>query len=112
MPRGAGRDSSAARLAHDLRALDRAYSPGRHGRWSARRRAELVDACLRRAYADAKGPRGRIAVVAVGGYGRGELAPASDIDVLLLHDEAEPGGVATLAESLLYPLWDAGLTVG
>ena len=112
MSRDAGTDSSAARLAQDLRALDRAYSPGRHGRWSARRRAELVDACLRDAYADAERPRGRVAVVAVGGYGRGELVPASDIDVLLLHEEAEPEGVAALAESLLYPLWDAGLTVG
>jgi [protein-PII] uridylyltransferase len=112
MSSDAGTGSSAARLAQDLRALDLAYSPGRHGRWSARRRAELVDACLRGAYADAEGPRGRVAVVAVGGYGRGELAPASDIDVLLLHEEAEPDGVAALAESLLYPLWDAGLTVG
>lgn len=112
MPKGSGTDSSAARLAHELRALDRAYSPGRHGRWSARRRAELVDACLRGAYAHSDDPRGRVAVVAVGGYGRGELAPASDIDVLLLHEENDADGVAALAESLLYPLWDAGLTVG
>ena len=50
--------------------------------------------------------------MAVGGYGRGELAPASDVDLLLLHAGDAPEAVASLAERLLYPLWDAGLRVG
>lgn len=51
-----------------------------------------------------------LALVAVGGYGRGELAPQSDIDVLLLHDgRADVGAVA---ERLWYPIWDEGLKLG
>ncbi|MER7398303.1 [protein-PII] uridylyltransferase [Streptomyces sp. NPDC000151] len=50
------------------------------------------------------------ALVAVGGYGRGELSPRSDLDLLLLHDgKASPQEVATLADHLWYPLWDLGL---
>ncbi|MGE5460292.1 MAG: nucleotidyltransferase domain-containing protein, partial [Solirubrobacterales bacterium] len=99
------------RLLEERSALDRAYSPGHHGRWSAARRAGIVDAGLRELFAGAE-PREAVALVALGGYGRGELAPRSDIDLLLLHDGSRPEEVAALAERLLYPLWDAGLTVG
>ena len=51
-----------------------------------------------------------ISLVAVGGYGRGELAPYSDIDVLLLHT-GRPD-IAQLAERIWYPIWDAGLKLG
>ncbi|MEM9035616.1 MAG: [protein-PII] uridylyltransferase [Actinomycetota bacterium] len=53
---------------------------------------------------------GRIALVATGGYGRGRLAPHSDLDVLLLHDDVE--GIEELADQLWYPVWDAGLKLG
>jgi [protein-PII] uridylyltransferase len=54
-----------------------------------------------------------VAVVAVGGYGRGELAPASDVDLAILHEgAAEEEGAAAATERILYPLWDAGLPVG
>lgn len=99
------------RLLEERSALDRAYSPGHHGRWSAARRAGIVDAGLRELFAGAE-PREAVALVALGGYGRGELAPRSDIDLLLLHEGSRPEEVAALAERLLYPLWDAGLTVG
>ncbi len=53
---------------------------------------------------------GRTALVAVGGYGRAELSPYSDIDVVLVHEPSLPGAtVASLAESLWYPLWDDGV---
>ncbi|MGH2576382.1 MAG: nucleotidyltransferase domain-containing protein, partial [Actinomycetota bacterium] len=54
----------------------------------------------------------RVALVALGGYGRGELAPCSDVDLLILHGGDAPEEIEGLAERLLYPLWDAGLTVG
>lgn len=51
-----------------------------------------------------------VALVAVGGYGRGELWPYSDLDLILLHrDDANIGEVA---EKLWYPVWDRGLKLG
>jgi [protein-PII] uridylyltransferase len=51
-------------------------------------------------------------VVAQGGYGRGELNPGSDIDLLFLYPWKVNPYVETVAEVILYPLWDAGLQVG
>ena len=103
------------RLQHELSALERAYSPGHHGLWSARRRAHLVDAALIELF-EAATPTGerapRVALVALGGFGRGALCPHSDIDILVLHDGASADPVAALSEQLLYPLWDAGFRVG
>lgn len=59
---------------------------------------------------DRVGPTKRAALVAVGGYGRGELAPFSDLDLLLLHDGAK--NVDQLASEIWYPIWDAGLKLG
>lgn len=107
----AERPAPVARLLQELRALERAYSPGHHGRWSATRRAALVDVCLRELF-DAASPPAGVALVAVGGYGRGRLSPHSDVDLLLAHGGDRSDAVAGLAERLLYPLWDAGLRIG
>ncbi|NLV77804.1 MAG: [protein-PII] uridylyltransferase [Rhodococcus sp.] len=47
------------------------------------------------------------ALVAVGGLGRREMLPHSDLDLILLHDDMDPAAVATIADRLWYPLWDA-----
>jgi [protein-PII] uridylyltransferase len=54
----------------------------------------------------------RIAVVAVGGYGRGTLAPGSDIDLLFLLPYKQTGWSESVVEFLLYSLWDTRLKVG
>ena len=54
----------------------------------------------------------RIALVAVGGYGRGTLAPGSDIDLLFLLPYKQTPLAEQLAEYILYMLWDLGLKVG
>ncbi|GAB3767492.1 [protein-PII] uridylyltransferase [Nocardioides ginsengisegetis] len=71
----------------------------------AQRTAE-ADALCASAYDDCGGPEVGAALVAVGGYGRSELAPHSDLDVVLVSDE----GVALgeVAEKVWYPLWDSG----
>ncbi len=50
--------------------------------------------------------------MAVGGYGRGDLCPGSDLDVLLVHDGKNRKETTQLAERVWYPLWDAGLKLG
>jgi len=110
---------------HRLKMLHRA---GGGGREIARARAAVLD-CLHRHILEAVArgfqattPLPRFALVAIGGYGRGELNPHSDIDIMLLHTGdtlmaargvlhpflkavTEPGG-------LLYTLYDIGLKVG
>src|SRR6201997_2427605 len=54
----------------------------------------------------------RMTVVATGGYGRGLLAPGSDIDLLFLLPYKQTAWGESVAESLLYFLWDMGLKVG
>ena len=74
-------------------------------------RARAVDDALRHLWVAVGLPRS-VALVAVGGYGRGELYPASDVDVLfLLPAEVTPDTIARL-EQLVGLLWDIGLDIG
>ncbi|MBV8593831.1 MAG: [protein-PII] uridylyltransferase, partial [Caulobacteraceae bacterium] len=54
----------------------------------------------------------RIAVMAVGGYGRGALAPFSDIDLLFVRPYKETAHTESVIEYMLYALWDLGFKVG
>ena len=54
----------------------------------------------------------RVALVAVGGYGRGELHPASDIDLMVLLEKDRPTKAQAFVESLIRFFWDMGLEVG
>ncbi len=69
-----------------------------------------VDEWLAELFDDSVGEGDGTALVAVGGYGRAELSPQSDIDVILLHDRADD--ILTVAEALWYPIWDQGLKLG
>jgi [protein-PII] uridylyltransferase len=55
---------------------------------------------------------GDVALVAVGGYGRGELHPASDVDIMLLLPETLPEGGESALSDFVAALWDIGLEIG
>ena len=78
-----------------------------------RDRARLVDIALRAAW---KRHTGRfaedLALVAVGGYGRGELHPCSDIDIMVLLPKSDSADWQPDIEKFLALLWDIGLEVG
>ncbi|WP_439940531.1 [protein-PII] uridylyltransferase [Streptomyces sp. BBFR115] len=73
--------------------------------------AALTDDWLSGLFAAAAQHLPGASLVAVGGYGRGELSPRSDLDLLLLHDGSAPEAVAALADRLWYPVWDLGLAL-
>lgn len=103
------RDLRAARF--DLAA--RMMAPGSDG--TARRRAvaDLVVAALARLWHEATDGRALpgVALGVVGSVGRGDASPASDLDLLLVHEGRGRSAdeVAQLAQRLWYPIWDAGL---
>ena len=75
--------------------------------------AAQLDRLVRALYARAGlGEERLISLVALGGYGRGELYPYSDLDLLVLCEEEEEGEAIKVVEAVVYPLWDAGVKVG
>ena len=103
------------------------HKAGGGGREVCRARAAILDVLLRYLWNAAKGslsPQAQkefppLTLVAIGGYGRAELNPHSDIDFMFLHDgQVVMGGrrplphLAKLVDGILYPLWDLGLKVG
>ena len=78
-----------------------------------RDRAKLVDMALRAAWVNHAGKfAGDLALVAVGGYGRGELHPSSDIDIMVLLPKSDSADWQPDIERFLTFLWDIGLEVG
>ena len=93
--------------------LDRASlfaDPSLRGLELSRVYGERVDGWLRELYRLASSDADGVALIAVGGYGRAELAPQSDLDVLLLHTGVK--GIGAIAERIWYPVWDEGIKLG
>ncbi|MBU2015136.1 MAG: nucleotidyltransferase domain-containing protein, partial [Alphaproteobacteria bacterium] len=73
----------------------------------------LYDATTHHLYPSGNRSTGeRIALIAVGGYGRGEMAPHSDVDIGFITPWKPTGWTEQVIESMLYSLWDLGLKVG
>src|SRR5437762_2781076 len=98
------------------------HQAGGGGREICARRAELVDVLLRYVFGGAAATTSGngerkvpLALIALGGYGRGELNPLSDIDVMVLHHQQAAKISPDLEEmvnQVLYLLWDSGFKVG
>ncbi len=97
------------------------HHAGGGGREICAGRAELIDVLLRHVFRQAKaGARkgsaaSSVALMALGGYGRGELNPCSDVDVMFLHRQKTArvsDELGELIEQVLYLLWDIGFKVG
>jgi [protein-PII] uridylyltransferase len=91
------------------------------GHRAASEQAFLIDQIVRLIYDHAanhlyptanKTASERIAVVAVGGYGRGEMAPHSDVDIAFITPYKRTAWTEQVVEAMLYLLWDLGLKVG
>ena len=78
-----------------------------------RQNSDMMDGLVRKAFQNAQSriSSPSVCLMAVGGYGRAELAPHSDVDLLLLYSSSQKEGLPPLIEKILYPLWDLGLDV-
>jgi [protein-PII] uridylyltransferase len=107
---------------HRLKLVHRS---GGNGREVCTARATILDALIRHLWfsarqglsAQAQKEFPQLALVAIGGFGRAELNPHSDIDFMFLHEGQVVGSkplphLAKLIDGILYPLWDVGLKIG
>jgi [protein-PII] uridylyltransferase len=102
------------------RIIDSDFDAGAPVHEIVRRRSHLYDALLERLFDEAREEVLRahgvadsdLVLCAVGGYGRAELSPASDLDLLFLYPYESGVFVETMSERILYRLWDLGLEVG
>jgi [protein-PII] uridylyltransferase len=102
--------------------LDQAYTElsaqlarGEDGLALGRRHAAMLDALVQRLHVDARARAGGagVGLAAVGSWGRGAVARKSDADVrVIVAPRSDGREAAKFAEALLYPLWDAGVSVG
>ncbi len=119
------RNRALARLKdvlRDGRALaEQRLRAGQNGIACARSLSDLMDEIIRAVYdvavhtaypVDSPSAAERMAIVAVGGYGRGMLAPGSDIDLLFVLPYKQTPWGESVVEFVLYMLWDLGLKVG
>ena len=78
--------------------------------------SNLIDKIIKKIFFIQKGKNKRnfekFCITAVGGYGRRQLAPYSDIDLLFIYDSKNLETIEKIVKEFLYPLWDLGLKVG
>jgi [protein-PII] uridylyltransferase len=110
-----------AELARGRAEIERLLLADRHGRRCAERLSTMQDEIVRVLFefaikhlypAQNPSEAERMAVVATGGYGRGVLAAGSDVDLLFLLPYKQTAWGESVAETILYCLWDMGLKVG
>jgi len=113
--------AAKTRLSDELERLRRRHRSGESGTAVSRALTDLRDRVIGDLYAavladlNERGPgklEERVALVAHGGYGRRDVAPHSDVDLMILHPPPPAGRVAPMAERLLRDVFDASLVLG
>jgi [protein-PII] uridylyltransferase len=94
------------------KALESLWQQGLSGKALLQAHTQLIDAHLQEKFSGCDVDREQFSIVALGGYGRGELCPFSDIDLMILHVPGAEEDLGKVAEAIFYPLWDSGLEVG
>ncbi len=92
--------------------IDRAFSDGNDIQQLIHARSTMIDCLLQHCWSQADWGDSDICLVAVGGYGRGELHPQSDVDLLIVLAQAASPAVAENISFLVTYLWDCGLDLG
>ena len=100
-----------AKLQEGQQALKADYATRGDASSLLRERCRLIDELLIELWRDHHLPAS-LSLIAVGGYGRGELYPASDIDLLILLPKTPEQGLKTKLEQLVSFFWDMGLEIG
>ena len=95
-------------------ALEKLWEQGLSGHSLLRSHSRLVDEFILECFqaTEVAGVAESVALVALGGYGRQELFPFSDIDLMILYRPGIAADVGKITDAVLYPLWDTGLDVG
>lgn len=109
--RRTGAVGAVTRRAVDAARLD-AMKHADRGDLIAARLARSIDVLIKALFAATGMKHADIAICAIGGFGRGELAPFSDVDLLFLHGADDDAAVRAVLDAMLYPLWDSGLKIG
>src|SRR5689334_10380362 len=99
------------RLATQRAQLREEFSVRKSPRELLRRQAMMIDRLLKDLWAGHAMPR-NVALAAVGGYGRGQLFPCYDVDLLILLPAPADASLAGKLETLIGALWDIGIEVG
>lgn len=104
-------------LADSEKGLYKSHIHGGTGSTVTRAYTDLIDELLRALYKTVSQVRSETAgqgtaLIALGGYGRGELNIRSDVDLMLLYKKSITPEIESLVQAILYILWDTGLVVG
>ena len=109
---GSSAQATRAFLRTAKKALATAFQPEQPVTHLLREASRVVDTVLMHLWTEHLGELPDIALIAVGGYGRGELFPQSDIDILILSRDALPEEATRSLEQFVASLWDTGLQIG
>ncbi|HSR36226.1 MAG TPA: [protein-PII] uridylyltransferase [Desulfurivibrionaceae bacterium] len=93
-------------------ALEHLWRRGADGRDLLLQHSTLIDNYVADCFRACPEARQGMTLTALGGFGRRELFPFSDVDLLLLHRPEAEGRLQAASEAIFYPLWDSGLEVG